>query len=328
MVIQTKIKRWIETSAVDLDLRILQLGWPKTWAPAFTAIQVTASIGGLDFIGQGIDVDQDIAVIKATVEAIERSVKDVHGLHSSSGLAGHGTCEQASINARNELVERDAFFCHYLTKIPFLAFDPTLPLANAALDLPHISRLAREARIEIIMVSMTVPVGLHGIVCLAFGGDAQRPFGTIIGLVCSENIIDAIQKATLECLGNVAAHIDEVLESPISLKEFQQLASPRVFEHMRLGLSAESAVVMRSLIGTGAPHASIFNSLNIEMKTLDPPNGIGSCPLVFVLAESVDAQAAFFGHLHFKFLNMDRLAKFANKPLTMSDLQSHPHILA
>jgi YcaO cyclodehydratase, ATP-ad Mg2+-binding len=327
MAIQTEIKRWIAASAADLDLRILELGWPKTWARRFTAIQATASIGGRDFIGQGFDVDQDIAVIKATVEAIERSVKDVHGLRNSSGLAGHGTSEQASINASNELVERDAFFCHYLTKIPFSAFDPTLLLANGALDWPHISRLAREARIELVIARMTVPEGLNGIVCAAFGHHAQRPFGTILGLGCSNNVVDAIQKATWECLANITAHIEGALEKPISVEEFLRLDKPGVLEHMRLGLSSESAIVMRSLLGTGDPHEVTVNSLSIEIKTLPPPKILESCPLILMLAESVDAQTAFFGHLHPNVLNIDRLQKFANKPLMIHDIQSHPHFL-
>ena len=327
MAHQTKIKNWIAASADALDLGIVELGWPAVWAPGFTATQATVSIGGRKFTGTGIARDTDLAVVKATVEAIERWITTVNELPNSSGLAGHDSIAQASINARNELVERDAFFCHYLTNTPFLQMLPSDLAKNALIDWQRLSSQATDEGVELRLARMVVPTGIHGIVCFAFGARAKNPFGVIAGLGCAENFDDAVLKAILECLGNTTAQIDGVQHGPISRRNFGEIPNPGVMEHMRLGLSSESTEVIRNLLRPSETAAKPLNMSQIELVPLMPPENFQGCPLVFVHARAGAAQSAFFGHLQPNFLNIDRLGMFAGKQLKMNDIQSHPHIL-
>lgn len=328
MAIQTQITDWIAASANNLDLRIIELGWPDTWAPGFTAVAATIQVGDSKFSGQGTDLEPDLAVVKAVVEAIERALKDHAALPNTSGLAGHVDADQAARNALCELIERDAFFCHYLTGTPFCSLGDIQQLSAAALNWRHLLSVAKPMGVELNFASMTVPTGFHGIVCMAFGAGATRPFGVILGLGCSESIEVAAQKAALECIGNVAAQLDGKLGSPLSAQDFAGLPKPWVFEHLHLGLADSSASVIRRLLGSASFLGTPLPLGELSITAMPLPSVLQTAPLHFVQAMSPQAQNAFFGHLSPEALNIRRLEAFANRALGLSDIESYPHMMA
>lgn len=118
MAIHSQLTRWIADNASDLDLHVDLLHWPSEWMPGFAAIAASIRVQSSVYDGCAVDRSEDAALIKAVVESIERYVKHTHNLPNTSGLAGHITSEQAQENGLCELIERDAFFCHYISGTP------------------------------------------------------------------------------------------------------------------------------------------------------------------------------------------------------------------
>ena len=118
MVDKKKLSRWLLDNYKTLELRSTQFNWVSEWLPGFHDFGVSITIGGRIFHGRGMASHSQLAFEKAGAEAIERAFCYENGI-SSSGVAAHPQIKLAQIKAQDELIERDRFFCHYLTKTPF-----------------------------------------------------------------------------------------------------------------------------------------------------------------------------------------------------------------
>jgi len=328
MAVQTQITDWIMAAADDLDLRIVNLGWTERWAPGIQAIAATITLGDCAFTGHGADEDLDTAVVKAVVEALERATKAESALPTTSGLAGHVNADQAARNALREFIERDAFFCHYLTGTPFRQLGDMTQLPTAAIDWQRLQGISRTEGVELQFASLTVPDGFHGVVCAAFGADAARPFGVILGLGCEQSTAQAAQKAALECLGNVAAQLDGRLGPALSADSFKSLSKPWVFDHLHLGLDEESASVMRRLFKPADDYGRALHIEGVNIETMPSLRTTKDAPLHFARVTVRHGQNAYFGKQSPEVLNLNRLGCFVGKTLAISDLEPHPHFLA
>ena len=328
MALHAQITDWIVARAADHDLQVMDLQWPSVWAPGFAAMSASIKIGSTTYVGNGIDLSPDIALIKAVVEAIEHSVKDESGLPTSSGLAGHVTTDLAAEHALCELIERDAFFCHFLTKTPFLPVaNPDDLAAAAGFDWSRVVKVAGVSGIKLHLCGLQVPKGFHGVVCLAMGQDG-RPFGVILGLGCQHSQEAAFRKAVLECIWNVAAAVEGNLATPLALEAFATIEVPAVLDHLRLGLTVESATVMRRLIVPSAGKLGIPMPLSgLKLTKFLLPTAVQSAPLNFVQASSPHAQSAYFGHVTASLVNLDRLSGFTGGRFSIADLEFHPHVM-
>ena len=113
------IGRWLISHRQDLNLQVDRLTWIKDWLPEQNHFNVEISLDGASATGSGIDEIADMAFVKAGAEAIERLICAQNQIRSS-GVAAHIDDKMAQENAAHELLERDAFLCHYLTKTPFI----------------------------------------------------------------------------------------------------------------------------------------------------------------------------------------------------------------
>lgn len=107
MALQEDLTAWITRSADQIDLQLVELTWINEWLPGYTAIAADLMIEGAHYQGHGSAEEVNVAVSKAVVEAIERSVKVAVGIGTTSGLAGHISRHDASNAALRELVERE-----------------------------------------------------------------------------------------------------------------------------------------------------------------------------------------------------------------------------
>lgn len=105
-------------NARHLDLQVEELSWIKKYYPNMFDITASISIDGERWYGRGHSQDKDTALIIALSEAIERCV-GLQKYQSSNGIATHTDVDSARINSRNELLERDLFLSHFLTRTAY-----------------------------------------------------------------------------------------------------------------------------------------------------------------------------------------------------------------
>jgi hypothetical protein len=105
-----------------------ELGWELKQAPGFSVnnkiiydfvVRGNGSIPGA--VGRGVDPDPELAIIKSVIEAIERCIylEKAQPGSTGNGWAVHLKESLAKLKALSELLERDAFFCHFITEQPF-----------------------------------------------------------------------------------------------------------------------------------------------------------------------------------------------------------------
>ena len=330
MADQEEISEWIAENAEELDLQVTRLIWTDLWLPGYASVTASVLVDGQRYIGYGIDRNADVAVVKSVVESIERSLKYYNELPNTSGIAGHTNVDQACLNAQGELVERDAFFCHYLSGFPMVISSTWKTLIGSDIDIAKIDCLLREVGIELVMADMAAPNGWRAFCCIGFGENASpKPFGVIVGLGCHRQAHVAVQKAFLECLTNVVAKISGSLPEPMTEHDFNLHPSPSVYEHLRVGLDPDTAPLMRKLVSNvgGIPYASLDLD-QIMLRPLAVPEIFRLSPLTFYRATSSSAQTAFFGRLSDSVININRLKSFTNQFFTMTEqLVCYPHPL-
>ena len=232
-----QLTSWLLENAGRLNLQATEFGWVREWnLRGYHDLQVNIDVAGKTFVGRGTALSEDLAFIKAGAEAIERAYCNGHNIHST-GVAAHTDDKAAKENVRNELNERDAFFCHFYTKTPFVplpdsrlselmsnfkgAFDQILPRGISV-------RLFRAH-------SKDRPV----IVCVASGIKASPSWGGIIGLGSHENEWSAIQAAFLECARNIAAAVINGVRGSMTCEEFERLEKPTASDRQRLALNLD-----------------------------------------------------------------------------------------
>lgn len=97
-------------------IEINQLNWTHLINEELVDFEVNIKYGQHRFEGRGTDCNSDIALSKAYSECLERICCYVHDIDSTNGCAVHNSIEEANNNAKNELIERDAFLLYFLSE--------------------------------------------------------------------------------------------------------------------------------------------------------------------------------------------------------------------
>lgn len=327
MALQEKFINWVAKNSRIFDIRLTQQTWIQEWIPGHFSYKASIVFDSKKFTGMGSDPNADLAGTKAIVEAIERVFKHVRGLYSTSGLSAHVDLSSAEDHARLELHERDAFFCHFLSKSPFEKIFKEGDFEQVDSLISRLSEKSRSCGVRLEYRKLKVPHGLYGVICAAFGSECHNPFGTILGLSCTGNLYTSILKASIECLTNVTAQFENKLDKEISLSEFSKIDLPWVNDHFRLGLWSGSAESLSELFKNPPTGGNPIKG-SPETETLaDRFQEMNDCPLYFVQAHSRDAQRAYFGHLSIERVNLSRLSQFAGREIKWEDLPSFPHVM-
>lgn len=314
-----KLNKWFLDHASKLDLKIGKGEWISKWCPGHFDFKAEISINESTFIGRGVDSNMDIAFSKACVEAMERAVCFEHNLRSS-GVAGHFDRDLAKENAKNELIERDAFLCHYLSKYPFELFKP---IQNESIDYDNIINRLAKSGIEIKFLK-TTSANLKISLCLAVLDNG----GAIIGLAASEAVQQATEKSFFECLINTVSYLDGNSTDAISSEDFKKINNPSPYDHFRLNLSKGSSSRFDYVLSDFEEILMNCNSININYRELKSKNSlISSSPIVFMKAESVNLQSIFYGITKEDHVNLKRLQGFTGRELTFEEIEKRIHPL-
>ena len=177
---------WLLNNKQQLKLKGTKLTWVDEWLPGYFDYGIEVEIDGEKYEGRGTDLNEELAFIKGAVEAFEKAVFKNNKL-KIGGFSGHKNQELADIKAKLELIERDSFMCHYLTKTPFKQIREDeekiedIPIMNIKTKLKGLG-------INLNIYQMNTAIkGIYACACISEGINYKKPFGVITGLGCNYN---------------------------------------------------------------------------------------------------------------------------------------------
>ena len=294
------LNEWLLKRYRELSLKVTQVDGTQEWLPGCCDLQVSIALGGRQYIGRGVAEDSDLALTKAGAEALERAFCFEHNI-STCGVAVHTEEQSAKINARNELVERDRFFCHYLTATPFEEVKSD--------EHGDLFKKLKEYGVVMNVLGMTPLNDILSFVCLSQG----EKTGLILGLgsFCEKAV--AVKKAVAECLINTLATLHGVVK-PLGFDEFEQLPVCQPEDHRRLYLGEPELMEKNRWMLVGGRRQREGEWIDEESFEYFPLCArhelLEESPVVAVKCENKGLQRSYYGNVDPKQINVERIGQF------------------
>lgn len=318
MASNQEIIDWFLSHKKELKLKVGKGAWIKNWAQNFFDFSASVEINGKTYFGRGIDLDMDLAFVKACVESLERAICEEYGVYSS-GVAGHSDLEDAKKNAYAELVERDVFLCHYLTKTSFMPINPD---GSTFIDYSDVINRLASKNVTLKLFELHSTENLNTVLCVSTLPNS----GVVVGLSSSRDLGTAIEKSFFESLSNTIAYLDGNTYTPLLKEELEHTDIFRSIHHFRFNLTDNSYSRLKGL--TNGKEVSHLENPSVIYKELKSSSQIiNDSPLVFVKAESDKLQNIFYGETVKEKLNFERLNLFASKEIHFEDIEKRMHPL-
>lgn len=284
-----------------------------------------------DWYGQGWGRSKYESIIKAVAEIFERELMVRNHIQISNGCAVHSTIEKAKENAIYELIERDAFLCHFLTETPFEPFRQSVTVFNVPLS--RLIKNLKKKHIDIKVYKMRPAVSCAAIFIFVQCRKGPQKSGFQFGTACSSSYELAIEHALVEALRSVAHYNSQIKNEQVNVANFESKklkAIPEIKKHALIRLDQEYTNYFKKVFlkkpnlkeKVGAP---ILKFDQIKVKKLENKfSDLKDFPLVFVHAKSSRLQPLYFGGGNPEKINLKRLKIFSSN----SDFQfpnSKPH---
>jgi hypothetical protein len=327
---------WINEFESKIGFEYSSFDWTKTLPTHAFDIQCSFVRNGKHYVGRGTEEDKDLAIIKSTAEMLERFFLDqLKEADSSNGVAVHTEVKIAEISALCELLERDSFFCHYLTKTPFKEIEissfPDSPLLQGILT------LLRSHGAEIRIGQMRTDSRFSSVVCAIFGLSAQSPFGMTLGTSVKLTVEQALESALIEAARSAIAYLlnPQLLNTKKDSNDNSTFSCPE--DHLRLGLNIDYAIQFREMFFER--HWAQFESLGSEIdfdkvsiSSFKPELFDGSIcmsPPIFMARASSDSLInLFFGESIPNEGRLNRLRDFLRRPISPHEINATIHPFA
>lgn len=313
---------WALAHRKSLGLKITRYRWPSRLLLDCHDFSTSFCLNDELFVGRGTDTDESIALAKSISEALERFVAYQQKLTSTNGVAAHpdqSTCVQ---NAVFELLERDSFLCHFLTRTPFLPEQRSQNLLAPYSDLiSELNHTGIETGLRRLRIASPA---IEGFLFFVNGNRYKNPFGIIMGAGCSQSASSAVRAAVFQVSRNVAAYMDKGSIQGTSVAE----GLPDI--HSNRGLSLEygdffsrqylsDEYYRTEPLTDGTDHS-------INVTTLFPSDIMPSgCPLYFARAHSSTLQGLYWGANNIQNANLERLSQFSGCTISAEDIQTIMH---
>ncbi len=301
------------------------------WLPGVRSFVVKLRRGRTTFLGTGRSRDPLVALEKACAEAVEHAVVQHagSGWPSSSGVAVHYEVKRARDNAAHELIERDAFMCHFLGRLPVEPWEGVeRQLGAGGASFRTLRERLRAEGVSVRLGRLSAPARAPVFVCVAFGTKHRRAFGVSVGMGCKSTVSKAVEHAIGECLSVMLPALVGRQVRPLTVAQFARLKDPSIEAHERLALHpASAAKTSRRLFSDPTwrcrrlpvPGRFAFTRLAL-------PDAMKGCPLVAVRCTNDALQQLFFGHPGKDLVNVERVQAFrAAHRLAPTRLQLEPH---
>ncbi len=277
-----RFQNWCLENASSLNLEITKLRWVKDFFTDYFDFQVKLNIDGKILEGYGLDRNQDNALTKAIVEAIERNVVK-NEILTSNGIAAHVDLAKAKENARNELIERDLFLSHFYSSTPFTK------LTNEEFQIPSkIQNYIKEYGDQIALFKSKK--SNHGTTYITVISNLQE-WGGIVSIQLSKNndYFDI-----LKCVINASRtyrfeRTTDNFKKQINIDVFKNLKYPSFDDHQSLALDPSYFNKINFLFLGHTNNDSIIHYENEDFtfQELDLPKSLIGCPLHIIKCDNV-----------------------------------------
>jgi hypothetical protein len=327
---------WINEFKSKIGFEYSSFDWIKKLPTHAFDIQCSFVKNGKHYAGRGTEENKDLAIIKSTAEMLERFFLDqLKEADSSNGVAVHTDIKAAEISALCELLERDSFFCHYLTKTPFKEMEisgfPDSPLLQGILT------LLRSHGAEIRIGQMRTDSQFSSVVCAIFGFSAEIPFGMTLGTSVKLTVAEALESAVIEAARSAIAYLlnPQLLTPEKDSNDNPTFSGPE--DHLRVGLNIDYAIQFREVFFEH--HLAQFESLGSEIdfekvsiSSFKPELFEGSIcmsPPIFMARASSDYLInLFFGEFIPNESRLKRLSDFLRRPISPHEINNAIHPFA
>ncbi|MBC7428170.1 MAG: hypothetical protein H7336_06135 [Bacteriovorax sp.] len=313
-----KIINWSLENADLLSLKVEYYTGLRKIFPHIFDIGIFIEVEGKVSHGRGTDDFEEVAYAKALSEALERASINYFNIKNTNGLAVHFDIDSAKKNGREELLERDAFLCHFLLGKGFIERNPF----NNKFNFEHLSN----QNISIKFFEMCRYQDGVGILCIANGESFKRPFGNIFGSAFGDNEEIVFKKAYIEVL-RLVMHIKDKEIVSINLAKFKELEKYNFSDHGKLSLDLEYSKKINSFINenvldmTKEVQSEDFQYEILDLSLIPLPN----LPLHIVWTRNFKLQNLFTGKSEETKINMKRLSQVSNCVIEFKNINSFPH---
>lgn len=324
---------WALNNKQLLNLKVKNYTWVNKWLRGFNDVLVEITIDDKKYFGRATDMSFDLAFLKAFLEAVERTFILWNSLPHSNGIAIHIKEEEAISNSVKELIERDLFFCHYLTETPFYSIPNfnQLILSNNEVVRSIFSCLRKlESQDIFFHFLLTKQIGNYlSVVCIGDGENYSQKFGICVGMGCETNLVHAVLKSAIECLRHVVCIIENKENSFLNLQEFLQIETHSIENQLSLANSPNYKKILWDFTRTKENLEKDSQSDNIidsiQTSKLLVPDYLKDLPLFCYHSHSKMTQDLFFGITTNEKINYKRLSSFSMKEINFSNVFKTPH---
>lgn len=313
-----KIIDWSLKYSEELFLQVEYYTGLKVFLRDVFDIGILIKINNQTYYGRGSDENEEVAYCKALSEAVERSILTIYKLKNSNGLAIHPDLNTAIKNAQNELVERDAFFCHYFLNQGFYE----VSVCDASINLAVSQSSFKVKFYELCRSDSEV-----GILCSLNGKNFTKPFGNIMGTAYGDNLDKVAKKALIEALRMFTFFNTNLSSISITEQEFLKLQEVDFSHHGKLALDLSYSEKFECLLDNFKTSINsnysneIFKNSILDTQLFPIPE----IPLFFVKSSSEFLQDIFTGPTTFEEINWMRLNQLSKGVVNMSNVNLTPH---
>lgn len=313
-----KIIDWSLEHSEELFLQVEYYTGLKIFFPSLFDIGIFIKINEKTYYGRGSDENEEIAYCKALSEAIERSVLEIYKLENSNGLAVHPDLNIAISNAQDEIIERDAFFCHYFLNRGFFE----IKISNSKIKLENCNSLFKLSFYELCKSDNSI-----GVLCSLNGKEFAKPFGNILGTAYGRDLNNVAEKALVEALRMFTFFNKNSNSFSISEQDFLNLKDFTFSHHGKLALDLRYSEKLESFFSNNKMLMNSSYSKEIFKNTILNPSlfPIPNIPLFFVKSSSDFLQDIFTGPTVKEEINWNRLNQLGGGVVNMSNINLVPH---
>ncbi len=192
------ITKWLISRKELFNLSFTQYGWPERYLPTLYDFTAQISVNGVTSQGRGTDFIAEVAIEKASAEAIERYLCKLLKM-DSVGFSVSGFVS-ATEHAKFEALERYHLNRHLELKIPFRRIDESA--IDAAL-MQMINQLEDNSPSTFISFhQMHTPIDEYGVVC-CIEDTKLNVFS--FGFAFSKSVDHSLRRSLIEAIPNFVA---------------------------------------------------------------------------------------------------------------------------
>jgi hypothetical protein len=327
---------WINICNLKLGLNYVQFDWTKNLSVDAYDIQCEYEKNGKTYSGRGTELNKEMAIIKSTAEMLERFFLDqINDADTSNGVAVHTDAKLAELSALFELVERDSFFCHFLTRTPFKELK--ISETSGPTFRKSILSLLRSRGAEVRLGQMHTDSRFSAVICATFGLETDVPFGMSLGTSVKQSLDEAIDSALIESARSAVAYITNpsFLKARKPCEQIGSFALPE--DHLQVGLDLDYAAKFRKTFFPSEsrkfkmPNAEI-DLEKISVSSFKPELFDGSLcispPLYFSRASTNSLINLYFGNFEPDENKLKRLSQFVGREILLSEINTDIHPFA